>query len=127
MTSAEMRQRPACRPGVIGRSDRVALSGHDGTATDRRQGPTVTGAFVVDLTDLHPWDHWQDEIREAAHRLADVPRLPAGAQVVIRPGEFRPFGDVFRGESIDHLAAVRIECGDAALIRRWVAALRGDV
>lgn len=123
-----MRQRPACRPGVVGRSDRAALSAHDDTTADRRQGPAITGRLIVDLTDLEPWANFHDEFSQARSRLySAVVGAPTGADLVIRVGRFRPFADMWRDAGLSHLGTIIIEGDDAGLVRRWVTAVREDL
>lgn len=91
---------------------------------DRGTVTRVRGIVVADLTDLHPWDYWQDEIFQARSRLYALAQAPAAADVVIRVGRFRPWADMFAGEAVSHLGSITIESDDAEQVRRWTRALR---
>ena len=82
----------------------------------------VTGAVVVDLTDLDPRGYFDDShyVRE---RLDVVRHVPPGADVIIRPGVVWPPLDPFSGADVRH-ANFRVEAASVDMVRAWVEALR---
>jgi hypothetical protein len=81
---------------------------------------TITATVVVDLTDLARWTGDDAQARRRLHRIGEV---PAGADVVIRVGEFLPFYDMFAGANTRHVN-ITIEADDPDKARRWIGALR---
>lgn len=86
--------------------------------------PRVDAVFIVDLTGLNSRENFRLNDTEARRRISEIATLPAGAKVILRPGNYWPGPYLFDFADIERIASVVVESDDATQIRRWVTALR---